>query len=463
MQRILIFCFIGLFSGLCFSLTAQWKIVLTEIPSQTPSNETIYIAGNFNQWNPGNPDYKLQKDAQGRWNITLNLNPGAYQFKFTRGSWATVEGNAEGKVISNRTYNHTGGARTTELKIEGWEDLSGTPPSTASPQVYVLSETFPMPQLNTSRRVWLYLPKDYHTSQKTYPVIYMHDGQNLFDKSTSFLNEWRVDESLDSLYSLGDYGCIVVAIDNGGASRLAEYTPWPNPQYGGGKGDIYLQFITESLKPYIDSVYRTKKESRFTAIAGSSLGGLISHYAGLVYPETFGKIGSLSSSFWFSPKIYREVTLRGVGEESAYYLSTGTNESSGQVFDVQRMGDTLRLAGLAEKDLNVAIIQGGKHEEALWAREFPIMYQWFWQEEDLSYADNMAKEAPFRIFRSNDTINVQGDVSSGYSFILSTSDGKMILSGPLAGSIPLESYTPGGLHIFTILSGNQPVQSVTLP
>lgn len=463
MPRFLMFYLTGVLSVLSFSLAAQWHIILTEIPSQTPANASIYIAGSFNQWNPGNPAYQLQKDDQGRWQITLNLNPGTYQFKFTRGSWATVEGNADGKVISNRTYTYAGGARTIELKVAGWEDLGGTSPSTASPQVSVLSENFPVPQLNTSRRIWLYLPKDYHTSQKTYPVIYMHDGQNLFDKSTSFLNEWRVDESLDSLYNLGDYGCIVVGIDNGGASRLAEYTPWPNPQYGGGKGDVYLRFITESLKPYIDSLYRTKKETRFTAIAGSSLGGLISHYAGLVYPETFGKIGSLSSSFWFSPKIYSEVASRGVGEESAYYLSTGTSESSGQVFDVQRMADSLRLAGLSEEDLRVAIIPGGKHEEALWAREFPVMYQWFWEGEDLSSAENIAKEAPFQIFRSQDTLHVQGDIKERHSFILSMTDGKMLLSGPLRDTIHIKDMPSVGLLIFTILTDNKPVQTVKLP
>jgi len=95
-----------------FAVEAQWQIILTEIPAQTPANATSYIAGNFNQWNPGNPAYQLQKDAQGRWNITLDLNPGNYQFKFTRGSWATVEGNAEGKVIANRNFTYAGGTQT---------------------------------------------------------------------------------------------------------------------------------------------------------------------------------------------------------------------------------------------------------------------------------------------------------------------------------------------------------------
>ncbi|MBK7634993.1 MAG: hypothetical protein IPJ13_12445 [Saprospiraceae bacterium] len=108
------------------------------------------------------------------------------------------EGNAQGSFIPDRTATYEGSPQTVELTIAGWEGAS-TAPSTASAQVRILSDTFLIPQLNRKRRIWMYLPKDYNTSAKTYPVLYMHDGQNLFDKKTSFSGEWGVDESLDSL------------------------------------------------------------------------------------------------------------------------------------------------------------------------------------------------------------------------------------------------------------------------
>src|SRR5690606_36165183 len=144
------------------------------------------------------------------------------------------------------------------------------------------------------------LPPDYETSAKYYPVLYMHDGQNLFDVRTSFSGEWKVDEHLDSLFLLGDPGCIVVGIDNGGTNRINEYSPWVNPQYGGGQGDQYIEFLIETLKPYIDQNYRTLPDAEHTGIMGSSMGGLISYYGGLTNQNVFGRIGAFSSSFWFS-------------------------------------------------------------------------------------------------------------------------------------------------------------------
>src|SRR5205085_11725242 len=124
------------------------------------------------------------------------------------------------------------------LTVLSWEDISGSgPSSTAAANVQVLNTSFFMPQLNRSRKIWLYLPPDYYTTSKTYPVLYMEDGQNLFDNATSFSGEWQIDETLNTLHSQGNYGAIVVGIDNGGGERLNEYSPWVNATYGGGQGD----------------------------------------------------------------------------------------------------------------------------------------------------------------------------------------------------------------------------------
>jgi alpha-glucosidase len=167
--------------------------------------------------------------------------------------------------LPDRTFTFTGQPQTLNLTILSWEDVGGTN-STAAANVSILNTQFWMPELNRSRRIWLYLPPDYATSTKHYPVIYMKDGQNLFDAVTSFSGEWQVDETLNTLFANGDYGAIVVGIDNGGAERLNEYSPWNNPQYGGGQGALYMDFVAETLKPFIDANYRTLPQGATTAL-----------------------------------------------------------------------------------------------------------------------------------------------------------------------------------------------------
>ena len=169
-------------------------------------------------------------------------------------------------------------------------------------QISVQVSTFKLkaPQLNTEKKIWLYLPQNYATSNKKYSVIYMHDAQNLFDSESSYSGEWNIDEKLDSLQAQ----VIVVGIEHGNEKRIEELTPFKNEKYGGGKADDYLEFIVKTVKPKIDSTYRTKPDTKNTLIAGSSLGGLTSFYATLKYPDIFGKAVVFSPSFWFSDEIY---------------------------------------------------------------------------------------------------------------------------------------------------------------
>ncbi len=359
------------------ALQAQLTITLSVIPANTPQGSAIHIAGNFNNWNPGSVSHVLVPNLQGLYSITLDIQPMQMQFKFTRGSWATVEGTASGGFIPNRTYNYTGGAQTLTLSIAGWEDLGSGGNSTAAPNVSVMSANFFMPQLNRSRRIWVYVPPDYQTSGKYYPVLYMQDGQNLFDQSTSFAGEWRVDESLNSLFQNGDDGIIVVGIDNGGTNRINEYSPWVNPQYGGGQGDEYIEFIVETLKPHIDSVYRTRPQREFTGIMGSSLGGLISHFGGIERQDVFSKVGVFSPSYWFSSQVFSHTSSTGRQGDMRIYLLAGQQEGSGSVVNqLNAMYDTLLQAGFLPEELQKVTHADGQHSEWYWAREFPAAYQW---------------------------------------------------------------------------------------
>ena len=359
-------------------LFGQLTLLVTDIPSNTPAGSTLYLAGTPNNWNPGDPDFTLEETPEGNYSITLNPAPGVVEFKFTRGSWATVEGNANGGFLPNRQLNYAGGAQTVELSILSWEDLGGTNPSTAAPNVSVLSPNFYMPQLDRNRRIWVYLPPDYDSNPaKHYPVLYMHDAQNLFDQQTSFAGEWEVDESLNELFDAGDPGIIVIGIENGGSERINELTPWSHPVYGGGQGDLYVQFIVETLKPYVDANLRTLPEPEHTGIMGSSLGGLISMYAAVEYQHVFGRAGVLSPSFWFSSNAYSHVSSTGKNEPMRFYLLGGEQESGTMVPNLQQMYQTLLQVGFdAEEELRLLTHPDGQHSEWYWRREFPAAYLW---------------------------------------------------------------------------------------
>lgn len=151
-------------------------------------------------------------------------------------------------------------------------------------------EAFPIPQLQTERRVWIYLPKSYREGDRSYPVYYMQDGQNVFNQVTSWGTEWGVDETLEQM-ALEDPALevIVVAVDNGGNERNHEYNFTINTEHGfGGKGEAYAAFLAETLKPYIDIHYRTLPEPEHTMIAGSSFGAYVSLYTAIRYPDQFG-------------------------------------------------------------------------------------------------------------------------------------------------------------------------------
>ena len=258
-----------------------------------------------------------------------------------------------------------------------WEDVAGGTPgggqSTAATNVSVISTAFAMPQLGRTRRVWLYLPPGYASSGRRYPVLYMQDGQNVFDRLTAFAGEWGVDETLNQLTASGQdpTGCIVVAIDNG-PNRLDEYSPWNNPAYGGGQGDLYVDFLVQTLKPYIDATYRTLPGRENTGVAGSSMGALIATYAALRGPAVFGKVGVFSPAYWFARQpLFAYVQQRPAHPKTRFYFVSGTTESTTMVPDMTAMRDSLRRGGVPAANLNFNTRADGQHAEWFWQREFP--------------------------------------------------------------------------------------------
>ena len=370
---------------LTLSVTAQQKIKIeiNSLPSNNPDNSSIFVAGNFNGWNPQNKNYQFQKNEKGYF-LELSLNEGSYEYKITRGGWDKVECTKEGKDVGNRTLKADAEA-TIEVSVEGWKDLfsSSSQPrkSTANKNVRVIDTAFFIPQLNRKRRVWIYLPLSYNSSTKKYPVLYMHDGQNVFDDATSFSGEWGVDEALDTL-GLKYKECIVVGIDNGGDKRLNEYCPYDfnlggiaaNNRSNVGEGGKYVDFLAKTLKPYIDKKYRTLKDSKNTFMAGSSMGGLISMYALLKYPKVFGGAGVFSPAFWVGPKIFDDIKTKGKKVNAKIYFYAGDEEGESMVPMTLRAFNEMHR--VSKSKMCEVIRAGGKHNEQRWRMEFPLFYEW---------------------------------------------------------------------------------------
>jgi predicted alpha/beta superfamily hydrolase len=359
---------------------AQLTFVVDDIPANTPDGASIYVVGTFNGWDPGDPAYELMENVDGDFEITFTPTSGTLEFKFTRGSWETVEGNENGGFLPDRTYSYDGSQTTEVFQILSWEDIGGDN-STAADNVEIIDTDFYIPQLDRYRRIWVYVPPDYETSVEHYKVLYMHDGQNLFDAATSFVGEWEVDETLNELFDLGDPGCIVVGIDNGGVHRLDEYSPWYNNTYeAGGEGDDYMEFLVETLKPYIDENYRTLPEREFTGLMGSSMGGLISTFGGIEHSDVFSRIGSFSPSYWFA---YDEVedfisnTLHP--DDMRIYSIAGMLEGGSMAADAEDIDAHYSDSGYDDMEHLTVIHDDGEHSEWYWRREFEAAYLWLWE------------------------------------------------------------------------------------
>jgi predicted alpha/beta superfamily hydrolase len=246
--------------------------------------------------------------------------------------------------------------------------------STATPYVQEMNPAFDMKPLPRTRRIWLCLPPEYATSRRAYPVIYMQDGQNLFDSATAFAGEWGIDKYMATLSD--EQNAIIVGIENGSDHRLAEYTPIPHPTHGGGEAKSYLDFIAHTLKPYIDSHYRTKPEREHTCLWGSSLGGILAFWGAVTHPHVFGKIGAFSPSFWIVPDWAFHIEQAHYQPEPKVYILGGTRESKYMVKHCQTAAKVLRSKGFSRKNVKLTIVEGGIHNEHFWGVQFPQAYEY---------------------------------------------------------------------------------------
>jgi predicted alpha/beta superfamily hydrolase len=352
---------------------------VVEAPESTPAGATLWISGNLpalGTWNGAGA--RLDSIGVRRFATTLALTKdAALEFKVTRGGWETVEKDASGGEIANHTHRATRDD-TVRVVVGAWRDQvegGGPRPSTLTGDIRrhpAFASRYVKP-----RDVLVYLPPGYDSdTTRRYPVLYFHDGNNVFDAATSFAGEWGVDETAERMIGAGELpSFIAVAVANT-PDRMLEYTPAVDARHGGGRAADYARFLLEELMPFIDRTYRTRTDAAATGVVGSSLGGIVSLYLGLEHPDRFGLIGCVSPAAWWAG---RDIVKRAASADARrgparIWVDIGTAEetpTAGRrpwIDDARALRDALRRGGYVEgRSLHYEEVEGGRHNERDWA------------------------------------------------------------------------------------------------
>jgi predicted alpha/beta superfamily hydrolase len=341
-------------------------------------NRPVFITGNFNKWNPKDSRFQLQASGENIYSIDIEdqMLTDEIEYKFTKGGWENVELDQYGNITPNRKVKKKS-AKTND-HVEKWRFNWGPFKDEFFPIVEVISEEFYIPQLDRYRKVWALLPYDYYVSDKKYPVLYLQDAQNLFNEGSEYGN-WEIDKKLSILAEYGRGDVIVIAVEHGSEDRIKEYIFDNDNVANGSEGKKYIRFVTDTLKPFVDEHYRTKKDRENTGIGGSSLGALISIYSGFLYPEVYSKLLIFSPSLWIEPNNNFPMMSFRVPFKTKIYLYGGEREGSKMVKRIQVFENYLKRwekKNLFDFEFKTNINPDGEHSEFYWSQEFPRAIEW---------------------------------------------------------------------------------------
>lgn len=346
----------------------------------TPQDDDrpVYISGNFNNWATQDRRFLMSKIATGKYEYTFPESEdfqGELIYKFTKGDWSEVEIDRYGNKTANRSWK-SGDNPTKQERVPKWRKNWLPYRPSQLPKIHLISEEFEIPQLNKTRKIWALLPHDYETSTEQYPVLYLQDAQNLFGETGAY-GSWNIDKKLAVMSDYGIGKIIIIAIEHGEEERLVEYNVGKT-LLGKGTGKEYIRFITDTLKPFVDSTFRTIPDREHTGIGGSSMGGLVSIFSGLIYPEVFGKLMIFSPSLWVIPKIKLGFLDMFDPMETRMYMYAGGDESETMIKHVTKFRKRLlsRESLQGTMKVRLSINQEGKHNETYWSDEFPKAIEW---------------------------------------------------------------------------------------
>ena len=360
--------------------------LIVHVPADTPASASVFLAGSLPGVGSWQADgVQLARASDGIYSGSLALEAGqTLEYKFTCGSWDAVEIAADGSDRDNRVAHIDAAATPITATVERW----AAEPVRANTVVGTLRiAQVPAARPHRARTIRVWLPPGYDdvTAQRRFPVLYLQDGQNCFDRATSaYGSEWQVDETLTRLIGDGSVPpLIVVGIDNAGVDRTREYTFDVDPQDGGGGGAAYADLVLGSIMPFVEENYRVLTGSANTFIGGSSLGALVSLEIARRHPGVFGGVLVMSPSLWWD----NQTTIDDLAKDPAGLVGTrvwidiGTREvvplteagsldpqNQRAVEETRRLDAVLRNAGIEEK---LTVDEGAQHNEIAWAKRFP--------------------------------------------------------------------------------------------
>jgi predicted alpha/beta superfamily hydrolase len=351
-----------------------------ELTTPVDDRRPVYVVGNFNNWIPEDPRFKMRRLSKGRFIYTFDRTPklpAQLEYKYVRGGWENKELDTFGNDVNNRVLTKPKGVQSDF--VPRWLDYGLNHAPAFLPKIRTVAEQFFIPQLQKHRRVVVLLPFDYDLRpDKRYPVLYLHDAQNLYDPNAPF-GTWGIDKKLAVLAEKGMGDVIVVAIDHGDIDRVNEYLPpINNSKLGRSEGRAYIRFLAQTLKPHIDNHFRTLHDRSHTGIGGSSMGGLISIYAGLMFPEIFGKLMIFSPSLWAVRAAQMESIEFFQPIPTKIYAYGGGMEGSNMVPNMNRFQKAITQKGFDASvvQFKLVIDPQGMHNERRWGEEFPKAIEW---------------------------------------------------------------------------------------
>ncbi len=330
----------------------------------------VNIAGTFNDWNQN--EYPMHLDHPGHYSLSINIpwdDAHPIEYKFLRGTWENVELDEYGGGVSNRLMIDP--QEPVNAYVPRWRNHGLTCDAGMMPLIQFHSVK--LPRSRKERRVSVLLPYDYHQSHKRYPVLYLMDGQNLFEDGAPF-GSWSIHKRLAVLAEKHKHEIIIVAIDHAGVKRVEEYSYINNTAMDSNRGHQFLDWITVKLKPMIDGEYRTLEDQSHTGIGGSSMGGLISLLAGTVYPHVFGKLMIFSPSLWKIVHLLydRTMYLPLVSNNQSIYLYAGGREAGNMKGFTEDFFKRLNEFSTSDHhQYHYTFNERGKHNEKYWGSEFP--------------------------------------------------------------------------------------------
>ncbi len=360
--------------------------IIVHVPMDTPADATVFLAGSLPSVGSWKADgVQMARAADGTYSGSLTLEAEqTLDYKFTRGSWDAVEKAADGSDRENRVVNVDTTAAPITATVECWASES-LKANTVVGTLQTVQVPVAGPHGARTIRVWLPPGYDALDGSTRFPVLYLQDGQNCFDRATSaYGSEWQVDETLTRLIANGSVPpVIVVGIDNAGTDRTREYTFDVDPQDGGGDGAAYADLVLHTIMPFVEREYRVLTGPASTFIGGSSLGALVSLEIARRHPGIFSGVLVMSPALWWDNQTTIEDTAKDASGlvGTRVWIDIGTREvvplaaarsldaqNQQAVDEARRLDTVLRSAGI---EAQLTVDEGAQHNEIAWAKRLP--------------------------------------------------------------------------------------------